>query len=207
MIELDLPGARVAFTTRAEGDLRERGPSAALAARFGRPLVRGRQVHGSVVARSTVAAGAARPVDEADGQATDRDDLAPAVLVADCLPVAVAGGGAVAALHGGWRGLAAGILAEGVRAVRELGSGGPLEAAIGPGARGCCYEVGPEVHAVFGTSGHTLDLAAIAICALRAAGVEHVEDTGLCTICDERFFSHRRQAGRAGRQAGIAWLA
>jgi copper oxidase (laccase) domain-containing protein len=129
------------------------------------------------------------------------------VLVADCLPVALVGQGAVAMLHAGWRGLAAGVLEEGVRAVRELGAAGPLTAAIGPGARACCYEVGEEVHAAFGTSGRTLDLAGIACDRLQAAGVEQVEDTGICTMCDERFFSHRREGDAAGRQAGVVWRA
>ena len=170
----------------------------------GRPLALGRQVHGAVVRRVTEPR---PPVEEADGQATARTDLAPTVLVADCLPIAVAGDGVVAMLHGGWRGLAAGIVEEGLGALRELGGDGSLAAAIGPGARGCCYEVGDEVRAAFGTTGRTLDLAGIAAERLRAGGVDAIEDTGICTICDERFFSYRREGEAAGRQAGVAWLA
>ena len=171
---------------------------------------------------------------KADGQATGLAGAGMMVLTADCLPVIVASPRAVAAVHAGWRGLAAGVLEEGVRAVRELGAveGGPgdergrpfgegLVAIIGPGAGPCCYEVGPEVHAALGSSmprragapprsglagGATIDLKAIARERLHAAGVARVEDVGLCTICDTRFFSHRREAQRAGRQAGIAWL-
>jgi YfiH family protein len=136
------------------------------------------------------------------------------VLVADCLPVALAGGGAVAMLHAGWRGLAEGVLTEGVRAVRELGPQAPLEAAIGPGAGGCCYEVGEEVHQRFasegerGRRGSKLDLKAIARVQLERAGVQTVHDVQLCTICSSPalFFSHRRDHGTTGRQAGIAWL-
>ena len=123
----------------------------------------------------------------------------------------LASGGAVAALHGGWRGLAGGILAEGVAALRDLGAEGPVTAAIGPGARGCCYEVGEEVHAAFAdipgvrVGERNLDLAAVARHALAAAGVETIHDVGLCTICDERFFSHRRDGGVTGRQAGVVW--
>jgi polyphenol oxidase len=99
--------------------------------------------------------------------------------------------------------------------VRELGAGGPIRAAIGPGARGCCYEVGEEVHAAFaGVPGarvgeRGLDLPAIARLRLAEAGVEIVHDTGLCTICagEELFFSHRRDGGVTGRQAGVAWRA
>jgi YfiH family protein len=135
------------------------------------------------------------------------------VLVADCLPIAIAGEGAVAMLHAGWRGLAGGVVAEGVRALRELGASGPLTAAVGPGAGVCCYEVGEEVHsefAAFGAgvrSGRNLDLKEVARLQLEGAGIEEVHDTGLCTLCGDPglFFSHRRDAGVTGRQAGVAW--
>ena len=157
--------------------------------------------------------GPARPAAEEDGQATALDDAAALVFVADCLPVMLVGDGAVAALHGGWRGLAAGIVGEGVAAMRALGAAGALSAALGPGARGCCYEVGEEVHAAFaGVPGarvgeRNLDLPAIARHSLARAGVETIHDTGLCTICagDELFFSHRRDGGVTGRQAGVVW--
>jgi YfiH family protein len=171
-------------------------------------FAQGRQVHGVVVER-VVSAPSGDPV-ESDGQATALPGVAPVVLVADCLPIAIAGEGAVAMLHAGWRGLAGGVIAEGVRALRELGAGGPLAAAVGPGAGGCCYEVGEEVHAAFEPrfrSGRNLDLKAVARSQLEGAGIEEVHDTGLCTMCSDPglFFSHRRDAGVTGRQAGIAW--
>ncbi len=235
-IAADLPGGRVLFTTRRGGV--SAGPFASLnlgrltaddganvdanrervAAAVGLPRERfayGRQVHGATVRRATEPPGAERPAAEEDGQAIALDDAAVLVFVADCLPVMLAGEGAVAALHGGWRGLAAGIVAEGVAAVRELGARGPLSAALGPGARGCCYEVGEDVHAAFaGVPGarvgeRNLDLPAIARRLLENAGVETVHDTGLCTMCAgaELFFSHRRDGGVTGRQAGVAWRA
>ena len=113
-------------------------------------------------------------------------------------------------LHAGWRGLADGVLAEGIRMVRELAGEASLTAAIGPGAGPCCYGVGQEVRAVFAGSwmlvGRNLDLKAIARRQLEHSGVETVDDVGLCTICDRAFFSHRRDRGVTGRQAGVAWL-
>jgi hypothetical protein len=166
----------------------------------------GRQVHGARVRRATEPPSERRPYAEEDGQATALDDAAAIVFTADCLPVLLAADDGVAALHCGWRPLAAGIVAEGVAALREVGAGGPIRAAIGPGARGCCYEVGEEVHARFAgygaRRGGNLDLAVVARAQLEAQGVE-VHDTGLCTICDERFFSHRRDKGVTGRQAGV----
>lgn len=247
-LAIDLPGARALFTTRRGGfsegayaslnlgrltadrpDAVQRN-RAKLQAELGVPPAHIRQVHGTVVRRITSlpVAGMAPLPDEgielpkADGQATPLRGVAPMVLVADCLPIALAGErgahgegvGAVAMLHAGWRGLAGGIVTEGVRAIRELGADGSLEAAIGPGAGGCCYEVGEEVHRVFADYGarvrreRNLDLKAIARDQLERAGVNAVHDVGLCTICSnhELFFSHRRDHGVTGRQAGVAWL-
>jgi polyphenol oxidase len=230
-IVAELPGARALFTTRRGGV--SSGPFASLnigrktadaganvdanrerlAAIVGLPRQRflyGIQVHGARVRRATEPPGPARPAVEEDGQATALPDAPALVFVADCLPVLLAADGGVAALHCGWRGLAGGIVAEGVAALREVGAEGPISAAIGPGARGCCYEVSEEVHAHFGdgrVGERNLDLPGIAQRQLRAAGVEAVHDVGLCTICagDELFFSHRRDHGVTGRQAGVVW--
>ena len=92
-------------------------------------------------------------------------------------------------------------------------AGGELTAAIGPGAGPCCYEVGDEVHEAFAglpAAHHArrLDLKAIARARLQEAGVGEVQDLGLCTICADPglLFSHRRDRGVTGRQAGVAWL-
>jgi YfiH family protein len=170
-------------------------------------------VHGVTVQRAGADAGGAteaQPDIEADGQATAVRGVGTLVLTADCLPVALGAGGAVAMVHVGWRGLAAGALEEGVRAVRDLGCGvGDVVAIVGPGAGRCCYEVGEEVHAAFGGAhrdGRRIDLKAIARERLLTAGVSEVRDVAACTICDERFFSYRREGARSGRQGGVAWL-
>jgi YfiH family protein len=230
-LAFDLPGGGHAlFTTGAHGNLssvggleHEHGFDARerLSAQLGlRRLARSYQVHGTTVLRihvdTDVAAPAsttAQPPVQADGHATALCDLGVMVLTADCLPVALGCSGAVAMIHAGWRGLAAGVLEEGVSAVRELGGDGELAAVIGPGAGPCCYEVGEEVHAAFGGAHRiespltrNIDLKAIAHERLLAAGVTDVRDVDACTICDERFFSYRREGARAGRQGGVAWL-
>jgi YfiH family protein len=235
-ISIGLPGAHVLFTTRRGGV--STGPFRSLnlgwltddepeavevnRARVARHagvapdrLAHGRQVHGRRVRAVARASELGAPPVESDGQATSVPRVAPIVLVADCLPVAVAGEGAVAMLHCGWRGLAAGIVETGIQTLRELGAAGPLGAAIGPGAGACCYEVGEEVHHAFADApaeahlGHNLDLKLIAAAQLRAAGVDDVHDAALCTLCadPELFFSHRRDRGVTGRQAGVVWRA
>jgi copper oxidase (laccase) domain-containing protein len=107
-------------------------------------------------------------------------------------------------LHGGWRGLAAGIVGRGVAAVDAEA------AAIGPGIGPCCYEVGEEVLAAFAplgdglAEGRMLDLPAVAARLLERAGVPAVASAGICTSCNQDlFFSHRGSGGRTGRQAGL----
>jgi YfiH family protein len=233
-LEAQLPGARAAFTTRLGGV--STGPyeslNLALLGGDGREEVRenrhrataavgqrpegvliGRQVHGAELAHHDTApipSAWARPgadLPEVDGQVTSRAGLVPLVMVADCLPVALAGSGGVAMLHCGWRGLAAGIIDGGARAVNAT------KAAIGPGIGPCCYEVGEEVLAHFehlgdGVSeGRMLDLVAVARRLLAEAGVESVADSGLCTSCHpELFYSHRRDGDPSGRQAGLVWI-
>ncbi len=219
----ELPGGgRVLFTQRAHGNMSSVGGDGAedagaarerLRARIGvERLVRGYQEHGTVV-RRVLAIAREEPADaqrpRADGQATALPHVGAMVLAADCLPVALGCDGAVAIVHAGWRGLAAGVLEQGVLALRELGAGDEIVAVIGPGAGVCCYEVGAEVHDAFGgahRAGRHVDLRAIAHERLLAAGVGRVGDVEACTICDRRFFSHRREGARAGRQAGVAWL-
>jgi YfiH family protein len=221
--ELPRGRAQVLFTDRSHGNLSsvsgercEFGEAARESLREvigARGLARGFQVHGTRVRRVTeVPAGSGpvkRPEEEADGQATTLTRVGTLVLTADCLPVALVRDGAVAMLHAGWRGLAAGVLEEGVRLLHAERPGPEILAVIGPGAGACCYEVGPEVHASFGvrqSARASIDLRAIARERLLAAGVSAVHDVDVCTICDERFFSHRREGARSGRQGGVAWL-
>jgi hypothetical protein len=220
---IELPGrGNALFTSRAHGNFSSvAGEGAELGdqarerfcMRLGlERLARGYQVHGTIVRRLERADvggdGNGTPA-EADGQATGLPLVGTLVLAADCMPVALGCEGAVAMVHAGWRGLAAGVLEEGVRALRELAGEQEIAAVVGPCAGVCCYEVGPEVHAAFAGAhpeGHHLDMRAIAHERLIAAGVARVSDVNACTICDERYFSHRREGARAGRQAGVAWL-
>lgn len=162
---------------------------------------------GEVPFASRSGGAAVEDLDRVDAHATEVAGLGLLVLVADCLPVALAADGRVAMLHCGWRGLAAGIVERALRTFER-----PPAAAIGPGIGPCCYEVGEEVLEAFRdlegvAEGRKLDLKAVARRKLEAGGVQRVEDVGLCTSCrPDLFFSHRRDNGVTGRQAGIAWL-
>jgi YfiH family protein len=173
----------------------------------------GRQVHGAEVARHDRApersafADPGPELPEVDGQVSARPGLVPLVMVADCLPVALAGPGGVAMLHCGWRGLAAGIIERGAGEVAAVA------AAVGPGIGPCHYEVGDEVLEAFAplgdgiADGRMLSLREVARRLLAQAGVEQVEVSELCTSCEpELFYSHRRDDGDTGRQAGLVWM-
>jgi len=223
-LEADLDGARAAFSTRLGGvsetpfdslnlgiltddsskAVTENRHRLAKALGFDpASVVYALQVHGTRLLRHPN--GEALP--DADGHLVADPGIAPMVLAADCLPIALYGPGGLAMVHAGWRGLAGGIVAAAAEAV------GANAAAIGPGIGPCCYEVGPEVLEAFAdlgegiAEGRMLDLPEVARRRLAQAGVERVESAGLCTSCErELFFSHRRDHGRTGRQAGIAWI-
>jgi YfiH family protein len=174
------------------------------------------QRHGATVTRAQQR-GIVTPgtvYDHCDGLWSDEPGRAMLLLSADCMPIAIARSDgarpAVEILHAGWRGVLAGIVAAGVRAVGSRA----LVAAIGPSIGPCCYDVGEEVSSPFRQAfgddvvqDGKLDLWTSAERALRAAGVERVQRFDLCTSCDrERFFSHRRDHGRTGRQGVIAYV-
>ncbi|HEY4237293.1 MAG TPA: polyphenol oxidase family protein [Gaiellaceae bacterium] len=231
MIRWEAEGYEIAFTTRVggvsagpyaslnlgrkSGDVPERADEnrriacAAIGADL-ESLALNYQVHSSRVLR----AAPAMRGEHADGLWTDEPGLPILAMSADCLPIVLTRTSmdtpAVAVLHAGWKGLLAGIVAAGAEA---LGTG-TLAAAIGPGIGPCCYEVGEEVAAPFRArfgddvvrESH-LDLWASAERALRAEGIERVTRFDRCTACEpETFFSHRRDAGRTGRQGVIAYV-
>jgi YfiH family protein len=233
-LEADLGAARAAFTTRlggvseppfdglnlgvltddrTEAVVENRRRLAAALDLDPERIPIGLQVHGAELAFHTAPqqpspfAHPGSAIPEVDGHVVAGPGLAPLVLVADCLPVALSGPKGVAILHCGWRGLAAGIVAAGAEAI------GATDAAIGPGIGPCCYEVGAEVLDAFSDLGERiaedrrLDLPEVAARLLARAGVERVERAGLCSSCEaELFFSHRRDSGRTGRQAGLVWI-
>jgi polyphenol oxidase len=176
-----------------------------------------RQVHGrhTVIVDGPVTAGAP----EADALVSRTAGVAIGVLAADCLPVLFADPvhDVVAVAHAGRRGLAAGVLQATVARMASYGADpGHTTAVIGPGVCGRCYEVPEQMRAevaeavpgTWSTTGRgtpALDLAAGAAHLLATSGVGEVRPTGICTVEDPRWYSHRRD-GRTGRFAGVVML-
>lgn len=174
-----------------------------------------RQVHGNEVVRWAQA----REGIEGDAVLTRKTGRVCAVLTADCLPVLLAdlGGREVAAVHAGWRGLAAGVIARTIETMTADAAG--IIAWLGPAISGEHYQVGDEVREVFiktnpaseaafradGTRWRA-DLYELARQQLSAAGVGSVFGGEYCTFAEpERFYSYRRD-GRTGRMASLIWL-
>ncbi len=185
------------------------------------------QVHGIAVAdAASVVANA--PVQVADASIATQPGVVCAVMTADCLPVLFASldGKVVGAAHAGWRGLAAGVLGETVRAMRTAGAG-EITAWMGPAIGPSQFEVGSDVldsfaagaapaeaaqvRAAFqpfpGREGKYLaDIYALARLFLARDGVTRVSGGTYCTATErERFFSYRRDHV-TGRQASLIWI-
>lgn len=175
------------------------------------PLATLRQIHSD---RWVYADGQPGRLGEGDALVTDRAGLYVGVRTADCVPILIADPvrKVVAAIHAGWRGAARAIAVQVVRALEERFGCEParLVAALGPAICGDCYEVGPEVAALFDRWGiglpaasarARLDLAEICRRQLLEAGLrtEGIAVSRLCTRClADEFFSYRR-GEREGR--------
>lgn len=169
------------------------------------------QVHGNTVA----VMGTGSPAPEADAMVSR--GLPLAVMVADCIPVLLAGesgnGPVLAAVHAGRPGIANNVLPAAVESMKSLGASG-IRAWLGPSICGACYEVPaamrdevsalvPATRSVTSWGTPALDLPAGARAQLEAAGVR-VEHSGPCTFETETLYSYRRDRN-TGRFAGLVW--
>lgn len=152
---------------------------------------------------------------EADAIWSGRAGDAVGVKTADCVPLLLVDprGKRVAAVHAGWRGTLGEIAARALEALVKAGSKpADLRAAIGPSIRACCYQVGDDLAAQFtrhfgaavaqvrdGRAHLDLQWAVRSTLAHHGVPVGQIDDLGLCTACDSRFFSHRRDHGITGR--------
>ena len=156
--------------------------------------------------------GGSRP--RADAIVTRTEGLAIGATAADCGPILFVDPGArvIGAAHAGWKGALTGILESTVDAMERLGAErSGIVAAIGPLIRQHSYEVGGEfverfIEADAGNAlffipstreGHSMfDLAGFIRMRLENAGILVIDDTGIDTYSDERFYSYRRSVHR-----------
>ena len=165
------------------------------------------------------------PIDASDGLSLSAGGVVAAVMLADCLPVAVYDPDRKAGVlcHAGWRGTLAGIAAEAVERLAAEGSDrNSLAAAAGPGIGPCCFTVGEDVAELFlrkggledavkkdGTGTFRIDLEAANLMILKAAGIreDRLGRGGFCTACrKDEFFSYRKEKGVTGRHAAVMTL-
>jgi len=151
---------------------------------------------------------------EADAMVCRKRGVVLSILTADCLPIALVGKNRIAAVHAGWRGLCSGVIDN------VLSAGWANEqpvAIIGPAIGSCHFSVGEEVVRAFrerypqspefwSKPGGRLhfDLAGAARWLFARAGISVKDTEAPCTVCDSRFFSHRRDAN-TGRQGVLVW--
>lgn len=156
-----------------------------------------------------------------DAIVTKRKGVAVGIRTADCLPVLIAAPGIVAAAHAGWRGLVGGVIENTIEVMKRSGAK-PTEmcAAVGPHIQASCYEVGPDVADPFrkrfgnGTikpgrgDRSYLALGECAKIELERLGLkkENIELLSVCTHCERKFNSYRRDGSPAGRQVSFIEL-
>jgi hypothetical protein len=172
------------------------------------------QVHGDRVLWHEGAAAGWTIIEGADGHATATAGRLLLVTVADCVPVYLVAPAhrAIALLHAGWRGTAAGILARGVEVLTRRVGASPSELVCHAGVAisGPCYEVGGEVMAGVGREASGagpwhLDIRSVIEEQASALGVGEVTVSGRCCARDQGdFFSHRASGGADGRM--VAYL-
>ena len=178
-------------------------------------ITHGHQVHGTKIFTHETASAGSNLFPDCDGHVTNSVGVFLAVTTADCVPIFLvdADRRAIAVLHAGWRGIAAGILDCGIRALREHSGSWPVDLMmhLGPSICGVCYEVGTEVFEALGQpiplQPSPIDLRRILAQKADKAGIPltNITVSDHCTRCTESgLFSHR--AGDMGRQVSYIGL-
>lgn len=181
-----------------------------------RPVAWAKQIHSSVVLDAR-----AGRCGEGDALIGREPELALSVITADCVPVLIAAGPVLAAVHAGWRGLEAGVIPatlERLQADPDTPAPSAWTAWIGPSIGACCYEVGEDVatrvatattdRAVITPTGRPphLDLPVATIAQLARFGIGLVRPILWCTRCETtHLHSYRREGEQAGRNLAFIW--
>ena len=207
------------WTDRSHGDLRPARSSQAVPAVPGGPPAGRRcyqlhQVHGSAV--HVVGVEESTRLQTGDALVSADPTACLVVLTADCASIALGSPeGVYAAVHAGWRGLAAGVIESAATAMRAEGAS-EVVGTLGPCIHAECYafsepelgsvveRYGDQVRGVTSRGGPALDVPATVRAAFIGAGITAAPGVDACTACDGKYFSHRAR-GDIGRQALIVW--
>ncbi|BCD61235.1 polyphenol oxidase [Nitratiruptor sp. YY08-26] len=147
---------------------------------------------------------------QCDGFITTKSNLALAIMSADCFGVLLYDpiNFIIGAVHAGRAGAQQGIVINAIEIMYQLGAQ-EIRAIISPGIHSCCYEVGEEIlqktPSRFIKKDRFLDIKAMIYEQLHKKGVSSIEDLNICTCCDHRYYSYRRER-RTGRFASIIWM-
>ena len=178
-----------------------------------------KQVHGDTVIpvkRTNLHLG--RGTQEADGSFTGEFGIPLAVRTADCLSIFIfdPAHNVIGLVHAGWRGTKEGIVKKAIDKMKEEWRSVPqeLKVAFGPCIRPCCYQVGREFKDFFPRetmvkkNGLHLDLPLANKHQLLESGLtdSNIFDCAICTCCDDRFFSHRREGEKSGRMISVMMI-
>jgi polyphenol oxidase len=214
-LQWDLPhGVRVAYSTVADGDQRDRDARHAWLASHGiNRCVVPRQIHGT---RIVQAEADHQDLAVADGVVTTAQDTALGAFGADCPGLVLVAKDALGVAHCGWRGVASGIVAQLVNAMRTVTASEPTRwsAFIGPGISAHRYEVDQPVLTArtWPISAVTpirpgyawLDVAETIAVDLTGLGISIIQRSQICTQLDSRLWSYR-QRGAGQVQMLVAW--
>ncbi|MGH8957546.1 MAG: polyphenol oxidase family protein [Acidimicrobiia bacterium] len=206
------PPVRFAFSTAADGDLRDsRENRERFARRVGAPLqwAELHQIHGA----SVLEASGPGHLGNGDALFTRERGLALAVFVADCVGLVVEANSGVGLAHAGWRGAAAGVVRSLIDRMTAAGLE-PVAAHLSPFIGACCFEVGLEVAAQFpdATAATSAGGVSVDLSKAIASQLPMPLDSGPgCTYHDESFLSHRRMSPEVGlenvgRMVALGWL-
>jgi YfiH family protein len=166
-----------------------------------------KQIHSDIAWEAREGTGC---IGEGDALITSQPGLLLTIRTADCIPVLIADPvrRAVAAIHAGWRGTAAGIAGKTVKKMATSFSTEPADliAVIGPGIGACCFEVGPDVAAQFGSGATHVDLVEANRLDLVSAGVSRIMIGAPCTVCQPALFHSFRRDKTQGRMVSAIGL-
>ncbi len=186
--------------------------------KFATKVVNIRQIHGRRIILGTPQYLKRNRIVEADGIVTNVPNLPVAVRTADCLSVFIYDPRhkAIGVVHAGWKGTKKKIISNEVRLMKKkFGSqAADLKVAFGPSIQSCCYQVGQEFKRHFPkevvkkSDGLYLDLPRVNKLELLGIGVKarNILESDICTFCNNKFFSFRREKERAGRMISIMML-